>query len=274
MNYVDSGKTPGYVNQRDIQKRQQEIKNASVFSVWKHMGYRVENNSIFDIGNTSGVSQNNSFLMGHSILLTDKILVNRVNREVAPGLPKYVLKWLPFLSTETLYGRREDNARIEELFFKHINGPRSSEPLFYYLHLLLPHESYYYDSSGREVPPEIFNKPNAWENRSDFVSYVKYTNAKIRSIVKSIREKRPAAVIVLLSDHGYRYYNESDDFQAARFNNICAVYFPNKNYGSIEAPLTNINLFPYLFATQYGQRPAYRENRLISVHFENTDIVP
>ena len=266
MNYVANGYNPNAVSQKDEQQRFNEIKNGEVFNIFKKMGYKIENNSIFDIQNAPGVSGENSFLLGHGFLLTDKIFLNRLNKDVGWSFPLWLVKLLPFLRHQTEYSHRDDNLITEKKALS-LPDKSSKSPIFLYTHLLLPHGPYYYDSAGTEIPFQVFNQPNSWNNRQNFISYLKYTNKIAERLITKIQSTKPHAIIIFMSDHGFRFYNDEKTFQEAFFENMCYINFPDKNYGSFSQPITNVNFFSYLFNNQFGQEIRYLKDTSLAVFY-------
>jgi hypothetical protein len=268
MDYIKGGWNLPKPDQKDVQKRSNEIKEAAVFSYFLKMGYSIDNNSIFDIQNTPGISDQNSFLLGHSVVLTDKILINRINRDLGASLPEWVTKKVPFLQDQSYYRHRQDNNNIADKLLA-TAANKSKVPVFSYSHFLLPHGPYYYDSTGKETPFEVMNAHASWEKRPDFISYLKYTNKVGEKMLSALRKSKPNAVIIVMSDHGFRYYNDEIYFQPARFNNICWVYFPDKNYGAAKEKITSVNFYRYLFNNQFGQNMKYLRDTCIALNYEH-----
>lgn len=253
--------------QRDLQMRMNEIKEASVFYYFKEMGYHIENNSIFDIREAPGISDENSFLLGHSILLTDKILLNRLNRDIGAGLPDQLVKTIPFLRDQSFYSHRDDNLRSEKKLLEGLQTAGGGQPVFNYTHLLIPHGPYYFDSTGKSMPFSKISSVRAWSDRADFISYLKYGTGIADECLSAIRKKRPGAIVILMSDHGFRYYNTDTVIEPAKFDNIYAVHFPNGNYGDMDHKLTGVNFFRYLFNSCFGQHFSYLGDTLHTIDY-------
>ena len=129
----------------------------------------------------------------------------------------------------------------------------------------MPHGPYYYDSLGKENPYEKIKDYSTWGNKVLFVSYIKYTNRIIRSVLNDLVQHDPASIIILMSDHGYRDYADNRYYQPSRFDNICAIRFS----GSIPAHLndrrSNVNLFRYIFNAAFGQQLPYLADSSIAL---------
>ena len=75
-------------------------------------------------------------------------------------------------------------------------------------------------------------------------------------MVEAITKTDPHSIIIVMSDHGYRDYEIGDRIEPLHFDNICAVRFPDSNY-TVQPPLSNVNLFPYLFNYTFNQKILY-----------------
>jgi hypothetical protein len=255
MKYVDKGYNPDKVNQQDFQLRAGEIKNGEVFSIFKKMGYRICNYSVFDIGETYGIASQNSFLPVHSLLLTDKILHNRIIR-TSGWLFKTGKFSMPFWRKKYLYQHDTNNLYSQKMLMSS-TGEKSATPKFCYAHFMLPHGPFYKDSTGAYNGDEIVAKGNTQFDKKLFLSYVKYTNTVIKSLVDSITVKDTGAIVIIMSDHGFRSYKNTSAYEPFNFDNICFVRFPDKNYPVYREKWSNVSFFRYLFNTEYGQHIPY-----------------
>lgn len=255
MRYVDSGYEPLKVNQRDLQLRANEIRKGAVVDIFKNMGYQFRNYSIFDIGDQYGVSNDNSFLPVHALMLTDKILHNRIIRTTGWLFQTGKLA-LPAWKKKYLY-QHDVNNQYSEKMTKECAAEKKTVPTFCYTHFLMPHGPYYKDSLGNYISEDIIANEPWMSNKGLYLSYVKYTNTVITSLVNTITEKDPGAIVVVMSDHGFRSYFGKQLYEPFNYNNICAVRFPDKNYMDYKEKWSCVNFFRYLFNCEYGQNLPY-----------------
>jgi hypothetical protein len=120
----------------------------------------------------------------------------------------------------------------------------TTQPHYIHAHFRLPHDPFMYDSEGNHI--DI--KKN--DDKQAYLEQVLFAEKKIIELVDSIQKRSPETVIILLSDHGFRgdidWENPSDENIIRGFNNISALYFPDKN---IELPnkLSLVNIFRIFF---------------------------
>ncbi len=262
MNYIKSDFKNLELTQRDLQKRGVEIKEATVFSIFRSMGYQMENLSIFDIADKRSVSSENSFLLAHAVLLTDKLLHNRMKRDIGDKLGKII----PFWKNRNFYFHDVDNKYTEKMLLQKVRE-KTEKPRFVYAHFMMPHGPYYYDSFGNKNPYQKISSYTLWNDKGLFVSYLEYANKRMENMLDNITGKNPDAVIIVMGDHGYREYADKRIFQPFRYDNLCAVRFPDNNHISFKDSWSNVNLFRYLFNCQFNQHMPYLSDSTVVLHY-------
>ncbi len=252
MNYVPNDFNKLGITQNDLQVRIDEIKRAEVFRIFKKMEYQIENFSPFDIGDIKGAAIKNEFFPIHEVLITDKILHNRVLNTFKWFFASS--PWSPnFIKKKILYANKENNQYSIEKVKGNIDIIKNNS-VFSYVHLVMPHWPFYNDSTGNLVNENIIANDLNLSNKTLFLSYLKYTNQIIENIVDKITSKDPLAVIIIMSDHGYRSFKGNNKNEQLNFDNICFVrglMFKD----STEIPIfSNVNIFRYVFNKNFGQR--------------------
>jgi hypothetical protein len=216
------------------------------------MGYEIRNLSIFEIDKGPPVSKENSFLLAHSILLTDKILHNRIKRDIGNRLGSVI----PFWKNSDFYQHDIDNKFAEEQLMK-IAAEKKQNPQFVYAHFMMPHGPYYFDSLGNKNQFEKISHYSMWKDKTLFISYLKYCNKRILNMVDTIISHKPGAVIIVMGDHGFRSYNSSQLYQPFRYDNLCMVRFSESKNMEMRHRWSNVNLFRYIFNYEFGQNLPY-----------------
>ena len=266
MRYVDSN----YIHQRkitdlhDYQQRFLEIKNAQVFSLYKSMGYQVENYSIFDVGDQICINAENTFLPKHNHALVAKMLHHRLIKDIGWWFNGTILKNM-FAYKEGIYYVDETNLKIEQSIKESLEQ-KSDNPKFCYAHFLMPHPPFFRDSLGALIKNEKGQVINS-SDKKYFLTYLKYTNSFISSLINNIVQKDSSAIVLVMSDHGYRDYEKSREFNATAFDNICAIKFPDNNFLPYNEPLNLVNFFRYVFNCEYGQQIPYLKDSTIWLNY-------
>ncbi len=262
MKYVKDDFDNMNLTQRDFQKRGVEINQGAIFPIFRSMGYGIKNLSIFEIDNEDPVSSKNSFVLAHSILLTDKILHNRMKRDIGDRLAKII----PFWPTDDFYQHDIDNKLTEKLLLEDI-AIKKDKPQFTYAHFMMPHGPYYHDSLGNKNPFQQISHYTMWQNKPLFVAYVKYVNSRIYKMVDSIIAHDPYAIIIVMGDHGFRAPRGKSIYQPSRYDNLFAIHMPKEMIMGPKPFNTTVNLFPYIFNSQFGQSMAYLKDSAVILRF-------
>jgi hypothetical protein len=264
MQYVDAAAyNHTIINQRDVQQRTDAIKNAEVFSLFRSMGYQVKNYSIFDIGDQESLFSKNSLFPVHERLLTDKLFHKRLIKDIGWWFVSGKFK-IPFISKAFLYKTDENNRDAAKMLMQDLEQ-KNAIPQFCYTHFLLPHGPYFRDSTGNYNDPGYLRNDN---DKKTFLSYVKYANSVIHTLVNKIVQHDPAAIVIVMSDHGFLHSStNTSKNNPLKFDNICAMRLPGNNFLPYKDSWSSVNFFRYLFNCEYGQQIPYLKDSTIWINY-------
>ena len=100
-----------------------------------------------------------------------------------------------------------------------------------------------------------------------YIDQVIFTEKKSLEMIDSIQKQNPESIIIIFSDHGMRgtitsWENPTDKDLIRGFNNISALYFPDKE---IEIPkkLSLVNIFRIFFNEYFDTHYEILEDRHI-----------
>lgn len=248
LNPTDLGPNKGYT----YKSLAQLIDNNAACTYFKRFNYAIHNYSPFALG---GIDANASVtVLPRDIeLITDKVLYNRLIKRIILGEPQdkvnltFVADWL----NKKIAATHESQLQA---VLSSASAPKQS-PTFTYLHLLMPHKPFVYDSTGKT--PDIYkavsgNKMSGTDNL--YLQYLIYTNKRISAFIEQLfAATQGKAAIMVMSDHGYRDAHSipGKDFSFQSFN---AVYLPNRDYHLWYDSVSNVNQFPLLLNTLFGQQ--------------------
>lgn len=255
MQYVPENYNKKLLTQPDMQRRFGEIRNGQVFSIFKSLNYSIENYSIFDIKDYPALFESNGLFPIHAGLLTNKVFHNRLMKGIGWWLLTGRFE-IPFLKKYYMYRKDAYNKEVEEMVYR---SPvkKTVRPKFCYAHFLLPHGQFYRDSSGAFNTPQQILDMNSLADKSQYLSYLKYTNNIIENLVDQMVSNDPQSIIIIMSDHGFYDYEGHGDFDPYNFDNICFVRFPGNKQYQQGLPKSNVNFFRYLFNCSFGQKLPY-----------------
>ena len=218
----------------------------------KSKGYALYNYSIFDIDGQP--SRFNTGLFSFKLkLITAKTLLSRMEKDLLWKVQIGVGGNVDWIGERMQHKFKAGNKEILRLTREAtaIQGP----PKFVYSHLLMPHPPFSYDSTGAEI------NINAWDKNLDpgflnkaYLQYLVHTNKVIGELITDLLKKtNRQAVIILMSDHGYRSLIVNGE-NIVPDNNFNAVYIPGSNYKYYYDSISNVNQFRAMFNSVFDTR--------------------
>jgi len=172
----------------------------------------------------------------------------------------YLLTVSEFLHQQTTSGRimrdlgerfRSEKTKKDQYWYAHRNNElfvrktmevakTRGRPKFVYTHLDLPHQPYYFDSSGQAMP-----FPNEGSISDRYKNYLLYANRKLLAVIDHILANSASPpVMVLLSDHGFRHL--PPPAAANYFMNLAAVLTPGPDEKEFYSGISNVNIMRVL----------------------------
>ncbi|MBI1781329.1 MAG: sulfatase-like hydrolase/transferase, partial [Sphingobacteriales bacterium] len=241
MDYIkDMGEQTVY-NQYGYYKATLGIRQNEVCKIFEKQGYDIVNYSDFDMeGHPAG--------QGYHLLPSGQALISNrtMYYQVKKNLPYFLARYAKFTGMANELAERyieineqRLNKTLEEA------KPNTQKPSFTYLHLNMPHVPYAYDSSGNKVLAKWFGNLTLKQKDEMYLQYLIYTNKKIAGFIDSLQTKTDhKAIIILLSDHGYR--EALNKTLALAHENFFAVYEPQSKGAFQKDSITSVNTFRIL----------------------------
>ena len=143
-----------------------------------------------------------------------------------------------------------------------------SHPMYVHAHMLVPHGPYFFDSVGNIVNVRISS-----DEQAPYLAQLQYTNIRIMDSVEQLLENEPKPIIVIQSDHGFRFsVGENDTEIDHGFSNFAAYYFPDEELNENEfAEMTPVNTFRILFNKYFGTNYDILEHK--AFHRDNSTFI-
>lgn len=250
MSYIEGLKVNTTLTVEDMNNCANLIKKDKVIDFLSEQGYEIINYSIFDLaGHPTLVSQ--KLLPLKTRLITDKTLFLKVYRHLIALFISGRLK-IPSLNKKIFYDTDRNNDKLLALT-KEETRHLSYKPRFVYAHLYMPHDPFFYDKNGK-AKKDVLIKHSTREGRQvqDYLEYLSYTNSKIKGLIDTIRlNTKGQAAIILMGDHGFRSHIEQNLPQ--NYQNMNAVYFPNKDYSFFYDSISCVNQFRVILNSLFHQ---------------------
>lgn len=248
--YISMPKSLSVYGEEGSKQAMVDMFQNKTFATFKQLGYNTINYSPFAIKGHQG-AYTNRFLPGGILLLLYPTLLDDFVEQVPPYLFIKLGKkdWL-----ESYYKRMQDQNEllIQKMYEKSLES--NTVPIFCYVHLMLPHSPYIMDSAGRINIPYLSSQIHSIETeKKAYIQSLQYTNKLMMNVIDSLkRNTNDNAVILLMSDHGYKThaFNKREE---DKFNSLNAVYMPDADTTKWYNGMSNINQFRILFSTITGK---------------------
>jgi hypothetical protein len=164
--------------------------------------------------------------------------------DINPDIRKnFALVYVPIVGLQELVFSEVIRSKLECSFSALIDfNEDPKNPDFVVAHLRFPHSPYIYDSFGNSISINDRGDKNA------YLEQLKFANKKTLEIIDSIQERSSENIIIIISDHGYRYYinweNPTVDDYIRGFNNLAAYYLPGEEK---RETIALVNIFRTIF---------------------------
>ena len=240
----------------------EDIRNNEVVRSLESNGYQIVNQSMFDLKHYPAPVSQRWFSID-TRLITEETLLGRLCHEFSWFLNRYALlrRILPVTSYEEQL-LNNDRCLAGVLAASTI---KTGNPRFIYGHFLLPHFPYYKNKHGDILPDSVVN--GVMQEKLDplpyYLDYIQYANIEVKKLIAGIRANNPEAVIIFMSDHGYRWNVPAAEISSV-FRNQNAVYFPSMQYGQFYDSITNVNQFRIIFNSLFNAKyPLMKDTSMI-----------
>ena len=180
--------------------------------------------------------------------------------DINPDIRKnFALVYVPIVGLQELIFDEEIRKKLECSFAALIDFNEDTlNPDYVVAHLRFPHAPYIYDSSGNSISINDMGDQNA------YLEQLKFANKKTLEIIDSIQERSSENIIIIISDHGFRYYinweNPTESDYIRGFNNLSAYYLPGEVKHETIAP---VNIFRTIFNSYLGMDYEILDDRQI-----------
>lgn len=241
MSYIEGIKNTKAVTAEDYSNCTLLIRDNQVIKFLDAQGYEIHNYSVFDLaGNPAMVEQ--SFLPLKTKLISDRTLFAHLNKDIGWLL----ITKFPFkLFGQNHYRKHKKNNEDFQALTIKASTEKHEKPVFVYAHFYLPHPPYFYDKNGNLKSEEVIYNEYKSNPPASYLEYVTYTNTKVREVITALKKNDPTAVIMILSDHGYRE-KESKKYSHF-FRNMNAIYYPDQQYDGFYDSISSVNQFRVVF---------------------------
>jgi len=166
-------------------------------------------------------------------------------------------------------------AKALKVFKNTENAIREDGPKFVFMHVLMPHPPFIFDSAGNPVKNvRMQSFPNDWHDQDRYINQLKFTNYKARELVTKILEKsKIPPVIIIHGDHGsystLRNEKYSSKLKRNRYGKLIinermrvflAIY-PGKYDCALYDSISLVNIYPALLNCIFDEKIKLSEDK-------------
>ncbi len=252
MEYLSAGAAAGVVRQPEEVEAYRCIRDNKVVRTFRQAGYRFYNCSPFEVAGQPKPYLYDLISTGHTILTVNN-LAHVAMRDYIPYLRnRRAIHADPLFREPALYAFDRYNKATADKVCS-LATQSHSVPQFIYAHFLMPHAPFYYDSGDNYLPPAIV-KTSLTQRQPQLYCYnVRHANRELLRMADTILlHSKGNAIIIVLGDHGFRSHEAEARNRDALFRNLFALYFPDKDYQSVPAAPSNVNVFRLVFNKLLG----------------------
>jgi len=261
MSYLSHLKDPQNVSSNDYIDILDPRRPAAVIRFLERQGYTVVNNSSFDLpGNPSSLEQ--PFIPVKTRLITNRTLFHYLMRDIGWWFVKHFTNEQMLAENEAAMVYRGNTAAIQKTL--EASSTTAGKPRFVYMHVFMPHGPFLFDSLGarRKIEPATLQADST--DPSGYLNYIPYTNRHAQMLISSIKKNTMGkAVIIFLSDHGYRFPPFFGRNERVFFDNQNAVYYPDGDYRLLYDSISTVNEFRVMFNKLFDQRLPLLKDSLV-----------
>lgn len=238
MQYLQQVNARDVLNETDYNNALQQIQQNAFTDRLKAAGYRFVNLSIFDMAQSPTQLTINMFPEKARLLTAntyyDKVLKPHVQVWQSPDTNKL---W----GMEGYSSVLDYNNRVKKMYLEAL-AANSDRPRFVYLHVVLPHDPFYYDAEGRLLDIAFAKKVTREARTEYYVNNLQVARQWLRELVAATMQRtRGNSIVLVMGDHGYKK-SVHDSSLHQHFANLNAVYFPDRDYSGLYDSMTNVNV--------------------------------
>jgi len=208
------------------------IRNNTLIAFLKERNYRVENMSLFMLGN-----ERNAYFYFRQVSIWGR------------SFPYLVYKLIRKLNP-TPYEIRVNFGLARKVEEQSKLSAGSAQPVFTYAHLMLPHSRYLLDSAGCR------QRETGLPDKERYLEQLKFARKMMVWFYTTIIRNDPRAVIIIQGDHGFRYLDNPVDREAEAHTVFNSMYLsghllPPDTLAGLAIP---VNTFRIVLNKYFGTR--------------------
>ena len=144
-------------------------------------------------------------------------------------------------------------------------GNNKDEPIFAFVHMLIPHPPNVFGPNGEAVIPGNPISSEIWDEKIAYIDQVKFVNKEIVKVVEKILDENEKSIIIIQSDHGSGFdvdwKNPDESMVLQRLSILNAYYVPEISENQFYENITPVNSFRIIFNDYFNGSYKILEDR-------------
>ena len=144
-------------------------------------------------------------------------------------------------------------------------GNNTDEPIFAFVHMLIPHPPNVFGPNGEAVIPGNPISSEIWDEKIAYIDQVKFVNKEIVKVVEKILDENEKSIIIIQSDHGSGFdidwKNPDESMVLQRLSILNAYYVPEISENQFYENITPVNSFRIIFNDYFNGSYKILEDR-------------
>jgi hypothetical protein len=260
MQYLCCLKNGSRVDFRDMAIGSKTLFDNNTITFLKANGYDFYNYSVFDMKDHAAKPYI-KFKLDRSLLITYTTLSSAIERDIWWNVRNFISGDLNGVHQTAKHDLKRSADRqcimirqSEKLIEESVKHVR---PSMYMFHYMITHDPFVFNADGSFYEKARFN------SRDGYLSSIQYANKVVNDITDLIlsTNKDKNFVIIIQSDHGFRYGEDEPEFEKESCKIFYAVYCSDGIYNEWKSNTSSINTFRLVFnkyfRTAYPMLPAH-----------------
>ncbi len=259
MGYFIDFKEEDFIKENIYIRLSEIINKNKLLTFLESNNYTIYNNSFFEFYESGKKTHSFSKLIESK--LTSHTFLSKIKKGPLNHIPSNYIQ----LKINTFFANRyKYNKEMIDKSKKIIDSENNK--FMMYSHFMMPHPPFVMEKNGRIKNLSIAYKEMSNQKKviKGYIDYLSYTNEILLNLINAIIEKNENSIIILSSDHGYRWHlNKSRPEND--FNNFIAIYNFEKNYKGFTDSISNVNLFRLILNNHFDQNLPLLNNKRFNV---------
>jgi len=226
--------------------------NSQVIKNFKNLGYDIV---IFESG----------FVPSKNFVLVDDIVCHEEDQ-----IDSILFDSITKISMIGYFVERHEEEKIRDRVncaFSEIKtiGNNKDEPIFAFVHILMPHPPNVFGPNGEKVIPGNPISSEIWDEKIAYLDQVKFANKEIVKVIEKILDENEKSIIIIQSDHGSGFdidwKNPDESMILQRLSILNAYYVPEISENEFYENITPVNSFRIIFNNYFNGNYKILEDR-------------